>query len=229
MGARGVGPHRRACATSPARRSASSPRWPPPTPRCSAPSTTSPGPRASWSRRCRPTAPRCSTPATRGWRRWPPAPRPRSLTFGAARRRAGRGRRARRRAAAAFRLCRRGATPRSRSACAGVHQVDNALGGRGRRARVRRCRSTRWRPGLAAAALSPWRMELARRAVGRSGAQRRLQRQPHVDGRRARRRWPRCRPRRRTAVLGLMAELGERSRRRARGDRRAGRRARHPA
>ena len=169
MGARGHGPHRRRCARSPARPSASSPGWPPPTPRCSAPSTTWPGPRASWSRRCRPTAPRCSTPTTSGWRRWRRAPSATVVTFGAGGDVRADGRRARRRAA----------TPVPPAVARGATSTC-ALAVRGRTRWP-----TPWRPprprspcGVAArrrgrragrsAALSPWRMELGDRPERRA-------------------------------------------------------------
>ena len=68
--------------------------------------------------------------------------------------------------------------------------------------------------GLAAASLSPWRMDLRVRPVRPPGAQRRLQRQPHVDGRGAGVAG-RAPAERRTAVLGVMAELGAQRRGRA--------------
>ena len=90
-----------------------------------------------------------------------------------------------------------------------------------------RRRSTTWPPGLAAADLSPWRMELRDAPSGARRAQRRLQRQPDVDGGRAAMRWPTLPAERRVAVLGLMAELGPSGDAEHRRDRRPGRGARH--
>ena len=63
---------------------------------------------------------------------------------------------------------------------------------------ARRGRRRRWR----GAELSPWRMELAHGRRRRARPQRRLQRQPDVDGAPRSTRSPRCRRRRRVAVLG---------------------------
>ena len=88
---------------------------------------------------------------------------------------------------------RRGARPRSGSRSRGGHQVANALAAAaaalaaGCRARRRGRRPRRRRAVAVADGPAP-------RGVGRAGPQRRLQRQPDVDGGGARRRWPRCRP-----------------------------------
>ena len=169
----------------PGRRSASSSTSASPTWACSAPGRRSPRPRASWSSPCRPTARPSSTPTTPRWRPWPTAPWPgwsASVSGPAAEVRAeevtldGDGR-------ASFTLV----TP------AGTAQVDPAgprrapgllRPGRGRgrpRPRGRAGRGRR-RAGhghpLAHAHAGP---APARRA---DGGQRRLQRQPVVDGRR---------------------------------------------
>ena len=86
----GPGPHRRPVRRRPARGRRGHHRRACRTPSSSAPSRTWPRPRASWSSPCPPTAPRCSTPTSPWWRPWPPAPRPRSSPSAWARGRAGR-------------------------------------------------------------------------------------------------------------------------------------------
>ncbi len=215
------------CARSPGRPSASSPGWPPPTPSCSARSTRWRGPRASWSRRCPPAGTAVLNADDRGWRPWPArtAATVRHLRRAAATSRA--------EAVAlddelrpSLPLRRRGASaevaPRGARRAPGRQRP-----GRGRRARWRRRRRstaspTAWRR----AALSPWRMELAGCRPGAVVAQRRLQRQPDVDGGRARRagRAAGPAPGRRARRDG---RAGRRERGRAPGGRHAGRRARH--
>ena len=56
---------------------------------------------------------------------------------------------------------RRGGASTSRSRCAALHQVENALAAAAAALVVRRRPRRRWQAGLAAAVLSPWRMELA--------------------------------------------------------------------
>ena len=88
-------------------------------------------------------------------------------------------------------------SPRSALRLVGAHHVGNALGGRGRRARVRadRLPSVADRAGPRQPAESRWRMEIDR-APGRGpDRQRRLQRQPRVDAGGARRHSRRMRPR----------------------------------
>ena len=185
-----------------------------PTPSASAASRAWPGPRPSWSRRCRRDGTADAQRRRRaGARRWPRAPTPPCCTFGesaTADVRVERSR-ARRAGPAAFTLAHAvGDAPRSRSpsaartwrstpprvavAAAGLCGVD----ARRRRRRARRRRRCR-RCG--------WRCTALRRRRDRD--QRRLQRQPDVDARRARRPRRDRRPTGAVAVLGVMAELDD--------------------
>ena len=220
MGARGVGPHRRAVRRGPAhdRRGDRGRRAP----------TSSMFGSARRGRRgqgragrgpARATAPRCSTPTTRWWRPWPSAPSPRSLTFGVAVRGAdvrADDVRARRRAAPPRSACARpwGDTE-VRLAVRGRHQVVNALAaaapawhGRARSRRWptaspgRRCRRRRMEPGadrVGARILNdaynanPTSMVAASASAG--GARRRAPgRRARADGRARRRRGNRPTP-----------------------------------
>ena len=139
------------------------------------------------------------------------------LTFGGRRRRAGRGRVARRRPAARVPAASRpwGDADVAPRPCAGATRSSNALAPRRPRLAVRRRRSTTWPTAWRAAALSPWRMELRRGRRPGAGSST----TPTTP---TRRRWrPRCEAlaalpaERRIAVLGTMAELGRPARRRA--------------
>ena len=154
-----------------------------------------------------------STPTTRWWPRWRSARRP-AWCASAAAPDGGRpgGRRAprRRRARAGSRWSRRaGATPVRLAAARRPPGRQRAVRGRRRAGVRRRPRHGRRAPRRPRRPVSRWRMEVtgARR---RHRRQRRLQRQPGVDARRAARRWPRIgRAAARWAVLGEMAELGD--------------------
>ena len=121
---------------------------------------------------------------------------------------------------------RRGASPRSAWPSAGAQGRQRA-GGRGGGARLRRVARRRGRRRWPTATLSRWRMELDHRSTRRPRAQRRLQRQPHVDGARPSRSLAALDAGRQVAVLGVMAELGPTSDDDHRGRRRAGPRPRH--
>ena len=187
-------------------------------------------PRASWSRRCPPAAwpllnaddPRVLAMAARTAAR--------VVTFGRgpAGGRAGRGRPARRRGPAGdSRWSRRPARRRCGCGCSASTTCPTRWPRRRWRARSAwPCRQVA--DGLSAAvARSRWRMEVTRRPDGVHGDQRRLQRQPGVDGRGDRGAGLMARGGGAFAVLGPMAELGGQSPRLARGGgraRRAGRR-----
>ena len=102
------------------------------------------------------------------------------------RRRRRRAPRARRRAAAAVHACaRRGATPRCASPVRGEHQVANALAAAGAALACGRRARRRWPPASATPCCRRGGWTCARTASGARRPQRRLQRQPDVDGGRA--------------------------------------------
>ena len=175
-------PHRGAVRGRPARRSPWSPRSSWSTPSSSVTSRPSPGPRASWWRPCPTRAWRCSTGRTRWWRPWPSAPPPTSSSTASTTARCGLGGSALDdELRARFVLESAWGATEVRLGVRGEHHVGNALaaaavalvhdvpleeiaaGARGGRA--------------VAVAHGP-----AGRAGRRPGAQRRLQRQPHLDG-----------------------------------------------
>ena len=116
----------------------------------------------------------------------------------------------------------------------GEHQAPQRR--RRRRGRARRRHAARRRVAGSLSERRPrcrrWRMEVARARRRRHRGQRRLQRQPRLDARRAqgagRDRPGPGRTARTVAVLGEMLELGESSRDGARRGRQTGRAARHP-
>ena len=225
----GVGTSR-CCATSPGRRSGvvtavvarphrdvrhRSRRWP--------------SPRASSSRRCPRPAPPSSTPTTLGSRPWRRAPRrgccaTRCVADGGADIVAEglslddelRGRFTLRTPWGSADVAARGAGR--------APGRQRARRGR-RRAGLRRRHRRRWPTGLGDAVLSPWRMDLQRTASGAMVLNDSYNANP-TSMAAALRSLAALPARRRIAVLGLMAELGDRPRRRTRGHRRAGRRPR---
>ena len=179
-------------------------------------------PRARSSRRCPPTASPCSTPTTTSSPRWPRAPTRRVLDLRRARGDvAWRERRARRprppvlRARVRRRLgtpvtARPGRRPPGRATPPPRPRWRSPLGLAARRGRRARCATPTPASPLADGGAR------ARRRAGRR--QRRLQRQPRVDARRARgagRRSGAAAVARTVAVLGEMLELGAERRRRA--------------
>ncbi len=142
-----------------------------------------PGQGRAGRRPCRPRAPRCSTPATSGWRRWRRVATATVVTYGRRRRCARRrGRRSTTRCAAASACVSPWGAIDVALAVRGRHQVDNALAAAAA-ALVCGVSLDDVAAGWPRRALSPWRMELATAPSGCAGAERRLQRQPHVGGR----------------------------------------------
>ena len=160
-----------------------------------------------------------------GWRPWRRARRRRGRHLRRRRRRAGRGGGARRRPAARRSASSPWGARRGAPGGAWAHMVENALAAAAA-AWPAACRSTAWPTGWPGARCrtGAWSWSACRRAAPRP--QRRLQRQPDLDGRGAAVA-RRCSRGRRVAVLGVMAELGDWQRRRPPGGGRPGRRAGH--
>ena len=146
-------------------------------------------PRRSRSRRWRPTAWRsCNAddPVVAGLRRADRGSR-RDVRSRGGRRRSRRGRRARERTAGRRSRWSSGGRARAGRRCAvpGEHMVSNALAAAAVGVDARRLARGVRRGARHDAVVSRWRMETFTTRRGRAGRQRRLQREPRVDGRRA--------------------------------------------